>query len=84
MERSGTRGEVVDMVNVCVFMKVRGWIAGDNDWRSKAASYVGAVRATSVVMGALMGWLLLKEKFGAVRVFAAATMVAGLLLVAMA
>ncbi len=49
-----------------------------------AASYVGAVRATSVVMGALMGWLLLKERFGAVRVFAAATMVAGLLLVAIA
>jgi drug/metabolite transporter (DMT)-like permease len=49
-----------------------------------AASYVGAVRATSVVIGALFGWLLLKEKFGAVRVFAAATMVVGLLLVAAA
>jgi drug/metabolite transporter (DMT)-like permease len=49
-----------------------------------AASYVGAVRATSVVIGALFGWLLLKEKFGAVRVFAAGTMVVGLLLVAIA
>jgi len=49
-----------------------------------AASYVGAVRATSVVIGALFGWLLLKESFGAVRVFAAATMVMGLTLVAMA
>lgn len=49
-----------------------------------AASYVGAVRATSVVMGALFGWLLLKESFGPVRVFAALTMVAGLLLVAVA
>ncbi|MBI4787453.1 MAG: EamA family transporter [Chloroflexi bacterium] len=49
-----------------------------------AASYVGAVRATSVVIGALFGWLLLKESFGPVRVFAAATMVAGLLLVAVA
>jgi drug/metabolite transporter (DMT)-like permease len=49
-----------------------------------AASYVGAVRATSVVIGALFGWLLLKEKFGAVRVFASVTMVAGLLLVAVA
>jgi drug/metabolite transporter (DMT)-like permease len=49
-----------------------------------AASYVGAVRATSVVIGALFGWLLLKEKFGAVRVFAAGTMVVGLLLVAVA
>ncbi len=49
-----------------------------------AASYVGAVRATSVVIGALMGWLVLKEKFGAVRVFAAATMVVGLTLIAVA
>ena len=49
-----------------------------------AASYVGAVRATSVVIGALFGWLLLKERFGPVRVFAAATMVVGLMLVGMA
>ncbi len=49
-----------------------------------AASYVGAVRATSVVIGALFGWLLLKENFGAVRVFAAVMMVIGLLLVAVA
>ncbi len=49
-----------------------------------AASYVGAVRATSVVIGALFGWLLLKESFGAVRVFAAAVMVIGLTLVAVA
>lgn len=47
-----------------------------------SASYVGAVRATSVVIGALFGWLLLKEKFGAVRVFAAVMMVAGLLVIA--
>ncbi len=49
-----------------------------------AASYVGAVRATSVLIGALFGWLLLKEGFGAVRVFAAALMVVGLTLVAVA
>jgi uncharacterized membrane protein len=49
-----------------------------------AASYVGSVRATSVVMSALFGWLLLKERFGAVRVFAAAMMVVGLMLVAVA
>jgi drug/metabolite transporter (DMT)-like permease len=49
-----------------------------------AASYVGAVRATSVIVGALLGWLWLKESFGAVRVIAAATMVTGLLLVAIA
>jgi drug/metabolite transporter (DMT)-like permease len=49
-----------------------------------AASYVGAVRATSVVIGALFGWRLLKERFGGVRVFAAALMVVGLTLIAVA
>ncbi|MCL4393579.1 MAG: DMT family transporter [Chloroflexi bacterium] len=49
-----------------------------------SASYVGAVRGTSVVIGALFGWLLLKERFGLVRVLAAATMVVGLALVALA
>lgn len=49
-----------------------------------AASYMGAVRATSVVISALFGWLLLKERFGAVRVFAAALMVVGLGLIAIA
>ncbi len=49
-----------------------------------AASYVGAVRATSVVIGAVLGWLWLKESFGPVRVFAAALMVVGLLMVAVA
>ncbi|MBM3129538.1 MAG: hypothetical protein FJ009_13045 [Chloroflexi bacterium] len=49
-----------------------------------AASYVGSVRATSVVMGALLGWLFLKEQLGALRVFAAALMVAGLVLIAVA
>ncbi len=48
------------------------------------ASYVGAVRATSVVIGALLGWLVLKESFGVVRVLAAAIMVLGLLLIALA
>lgn len=49
-----------------------------------AVSYVGSVRATSVVIGALLGWLLLKERFGGVRVLAALLMVIGLLLVAVA
>ncbi len=49
-----------------------------------SASYVGAVRATSVVIGALFGWLLLREKFGGLRVIAAATMVVGLLMIATA
>ena len=49
-----------------------------------AASYVGSVRATSVVVSALFGWLLLKEKFGAERVFAAVLMVVGLMLVVVA
>ncbi len=49
-----------------------------------SASYVGAVRASSVVIGALFGWLLLKEKLGIIRVTAAVVMVCGLLLLALA
>jgi drug/metabolite transporter (DMT)-like permease len=49
-----------------------------------AASYVGAVRGTSVVIGALFGWLLLKEGFGPMRVLAATTIVVGLALLAVA
>jgi len=49
-----------------------------------AASYVGAVRATSVIVGALLGWLWLKESFGAVRVCASVLMVVWLAMIAMA
>lgn len=49
-----------------------------------SASYVGAVRATSVIIGALFGWLLLKEKLGPMRVMAAGIMVLGLLVIALA
>lgn len=49
-----------------------------------SAAYVSAVRATSVVMGAAFGWLLLKERFGGVRVLAAGLMVAGLTMLAVA
>lgn len=43
-----------------------------------AASYVGAVRATSVLIGAALGWLILKERFGAMRVLASGLLVLGL------
>jgi len=46
------------------------------------ASYVGAVRGTSVVLGALLGWLVLKERFGPVRLVAAGLMVVGLIVLA--
>jgi drug/metabolite transporter (DMT)-like permease len=48
-----------------------------------AASYVGAVRASSVLIGALFGWLLLSERLGTIRVVAAAIMLAGLALIAL-
>ena len=49
-----------------------------------SASYVLAARGTSVVMGALLGWLALKEAFGPVRVAGAALMAGGLALVVLA
>jgi drug/metabolite transporter (DMT)-like permease len=66
------------------FATIGSYLAALIGLQMTAASYVGSVRASSVVIGALLGWLLLKEQFGAVRVFAAALMVAGLLLIALA
>ena len=48
------------------------------------ASYVGAVRATSVLIGALMGWLALRETFGIMRVAAAGVIAVGLVAIAIA
>lgn len=47
-----------------------------------STSYVVAGRGTSVVIGALLGTMVLKEGHGAVRVFSAVLMVAGLILIA--
>lgn len=47
-----------------------------------STSYVVAGRGTSVVIGALLGTMVLKEGHGAVRVFSALLMVAGLFLIA--
>jgi drug/metabolite transporter (DMT)-like permease len=47
-----------------------------------STSYVVAGRGTSVVIGALLGTMLLREGFGLQRVFSALLMVAGLVLIA--
>jgi uncharacterized membrane protein len=49
-----------------------------------SASYVVAGRGTSVVLGALLGWVVLKESVGRVRVIGAGLMVAGLAFVTFA
>jgi drug/metabolite transporter (DMT)-like permease len=48
------------------------------------ASYVGAVRATSVLIGAFLGHLVLGEGFGRWRVLAAGVIAAGLIAMALA
>lgn len=50
--------------------------------RSAPLGLVSAVRETSVVFGALGGWLLLKEPFGITRVRAAVVIAIGLALIA--
>lgn len=65
------------------FATIGSYLAALIGLQMTAASYVGSVRASSVVIGALLGWLWLKESFGAARVFAAALMVAGMLLIAL-
>ena len=47
-----------------------------------STSYVVAGRGTSVVIGALLGTLVLKEGFGALRIFCALMVVVGLALIA--
>lgn len=64
-------------------MTVGAYVAVLNALTLTSASYVVAGRGTSVVVGALLGTLVLKEGFGAVRVFGALLMVAGLVLTAL-
>ena len=47
-------------------------------------SYGGAIREISIIFGALAGWLLLKEKFGPVRLIGAAIIFAGILTIVVA
>jgi uncharacterized membrane protein len=47
-----------------------------------SASYVVAGRGFSVVIGAVVGTLLLKESFGSNRIIGAVIMVTGLVLIA--
>jgi drug/metabolite transporter (DMT)-like permease len=47
-------------------------------------SYAGAIRESSIVLGALAGWLWLGESFGARRVAGAALMSLGVLLIVLA
>lgn len=54
-------------------------------FRLAPVGYVSVLRESSVLIGALLGWLVLREQFGRHRVVSAAVMVAGLaLLVAVA
>jgi drug/metabolite transporter (DMT)-like permease len=45
-------------------------------------SYAGAIREVSVVLGALAGWWLLREKLGGIRLMGAAVIFAGILVIA--
>ena len=45
-------------------------------------SYSGSVREVSVVLGAIAGWWLLKEKMGGMRVLGAIVIFIGILVIA--
>ena len=47
-------------------------------------AYAGAVREISIVFGALMGWLWLKESFGHIRVIGAIIIFAGIVIIMVA
>jgi drug/metabolite transporter (DMT)-like permease len=46
--------------------------------------YVGSVRSVSVIFGTLLGALLLKEPYGAIRVLASSLVFVGVLLIGIA
>jgi drug/metabolite transporter (DMT)-like permease len=52
-------------------------------YRISTVSYSGAIREVGVVMGAIAGWRLLGEKFGATRVIGAVVIFAGILVIAL-
>jgi len=52
--------------------------------RLSYVSYVGSVRSMNVIFGALLGALLLKEPYGAIRVLASSLVFGGVLLIAVA
>ncbi len=47
-------------------------------------SYAGAIREVSVVFAALLGWRLLNEELGAIRLFGSALIFSGILVIALA
>jgi drug/metabolite transporter (DMT)-like permease len=49
--------------------------------RIAPVSYSGAIREVSVVIGALLGWRLLGEKMGGMRVVGAVVIFAGILVI---
>jgi drug/metabolite transporter (DMT)-like permease len=52
-------------------------------YRISHVSYAGAIREVGVVMGALAGWLVLRERFGGPRVAGAAVIFGGILMIAL-
>jgi len=51
-------------------------------YRIASVSYSGAIREVNVVIGAIVGWRFLGEKFGPARVLGAAVIFAGILIIA--
>ncbi|MBI3263549.1 MAG: EamA family transporter [Acidobacteria bacterium] len=47
-------------------------------------SYVAALRESSVIIGAFLGWMVLKERFGPQRILASALVTLGLILLSLA
>jgi len=63
-------------------MSVGAYAAALTALSMTSASYVVAGRGLSVVIGAMFGYLLLRERFGRVRIFGAILMVVGLGIIA--
>lgn len=73
-----SRIAVVGLLNVASYVLVL------RAYQMSRVSYAGAIREVSVVFGALLGWRLLGEGFGAPRLAGATLIFAGILVIALA
>lgn len=72
----------VRMISIGLLM-VTAYLLGLMAYAVSPVSYTGAIREVSVVMGALAGWLFLKERMGGWRLAGALVIFSGILVIAL-
>jgi drug/metabolite transporter (DMT)-like permease len=76
------REQGINLVLISV-LGIAAYLLALRAYRIAPLSYAGAIREVSVVMGALAGWQVLREKQGRARLIGALAVFAGILLIAL-